>query len=672
MISPNKQYTITKSRLVCYYILQHKGRETEFFINPYKKTCRKMSWFQDTIAYIDGCFVMIIHDKPVVVYAQQAYHEFNHRDLVFTPNYKYCSIFKSNMYYNIKISIKLKLYKFVPISLNGGIFLGWTSMNKLLKCNNDTMYDVNVKTNTCSVSVYGPQVRRIYINSNVVDYKYQITRHGTVNILFKDKVITIINGSNVKFDTNTIIVNKSKYTRYGKLISGSTKCSICLDDDPDLNTHHCRKCGICVCYECQIRYIKSNTNINITCVSPSCNEEFNEWEWENMFLYYPDPNKTSSVRSLFVKIVGENVINKIMAEAIDINIDFSKQTRIIQTVLRINKFINLHSCESVINPNAHVNEQIPISNYIINQILPLSDIIKSCDDNDKCYLNTLNTIKNHLKEHLKEHSILHSMLESAFYTSSYNIVSIFNRRKYRKMCNNKFIAKNNIILCGNCNSYIQANDNDDPVVCDNCHHARCKKCDIYKLVDHKCDPNDVYSYNMIVQNSQKCPRCKTRIMKLPQTCDQMFCVHCNTKFNYRSGLIISDSIPYHNDLHTKWEQSNNIANHRVIIDMFIRTSNTYMMKKHNEYMWHLTCFKLTLLCFGRIGVRKYMKSIIRLYVNYKRLNIMISTTTDGINNGTIKNNVDIYRNMSKYGYDYSYSDMSYDQLIGLDHSVWFK
>lgn len=92
-----------------------------------------------------------------------------------------------------------------------------------------------------------------------------------------------------------------------------------------------------------------------------------------------------------------------------------------------------------------------------------------------------------------------------------------------------------------------------------CKHKRCKDCHAHleaKLPNalgtsshthleghkknHTCKPEDVATARLIMQDSQACPKCGTRISRV-HGCDHMWCTECKTSFNYRTGLPIADS-----------------------------------------------------------------------------------------------------------------------------------
>ena len=72
--------------------------------------------------------------------------------------------------------------------------------------------------------------------------------------------------------------------------------------------------------------------------------------------------------------------------------------------------------------------------------------------------------------------------------------------------------------------------------CGLCHDNFCKQC--HDLLDdgHECDPDKVKSAELISKQCKNCPSCGAYIFKI-SGCAQMWCVNCNTAFDWNTGQI---------------------------------------------------------------------------------------------------------------------------------------
>jgi len=72
---------------------------------------------------------------------------------------------------------------------------------------------------------------------------------------------------------------------------------------------------------------------------------------------------------------------------------------------------------------------------------------------------------------------------------------------------------------------------------------------------HTCKPEDVESVAEIRRHSRACPSCKSRIFRI-SGCDTMWCTRCNTGFNWRTGLVITDARDLHNPHYIDFVRNN--------------------------------------------------------------------------------------------------------------------
>ena len=84
--------------------------------------------------------------------------------------------------------------------------------------------------------------------------------------------------------------------------------------------------------------------------------------------------------------------------------------------------------------------------------------------------------------------------------------------------------------------------------CDLCNKHTCSKC--FEVVDeedpdpeaaHVCKPENVETVSLMKKETRACPGCSVRIYKI-DGCNQMWCVECNTAFDWVSGKIVNGTI----------------------------------------------------------------------------------------------------------------------------------
>ena len=96
-------------------------------------------------------------------------------------------------------------------------------------------------------------------------------------------------------------------------------------------------------------------------------------------------------------------------------------------------------------------------------------------------------------------------------------------------------------------------------ICGLCQSQLCLHCNIAKNTDleHVCKPEDLESWDHILQSTRPCPKCHVRIHRI-SGCNQMWCPQCQTAFNYRTGEI--EKGPVHNPHYFEWLRRNNPTN----------------------------------------------------------------------------------------------------------------
>lgn len=72
---------------------------------------------------------------------------------------------------------------------------------------------------------------------------------------------------------------------------------------------------------------------------------------------------------------------------------------------------------------------------------------------------------------------------------------------------------------------------------------------------HECKEEDIESIKEIRAHTRQCPNCKTRIYRIAG-CDTMWCVQCHTGFNWRTGLVITNTRDLHNPHYIEFIRQN--------------------------------------------------------------------------------------------------------------------
>lgn len=88
--------------------------------------------------------------------------------------------------------------------------------------------------------------------------------------------------------------------------------------------------------------------------------------------------------------------------------------------------------------------------------------------------------------------------------------------------------------------------------CGVCETCVCKDCLMIKREEHTCKQEDVDTATFIKKDSRPCPKCGAGIHRI-DGCNAMFCVQCNTCFDYKTGKIqTSNSNPHF----AAWKRTN--------------------------------------------------------------------------------------------------------------------
>ena len=101
----------------------------------------------------------------------------------------------------------------------------------------------------------------------------------------------------------------------------------------------------------------------------------------------------------------------------------------------------------------------------------------------------------------------------------------------------------------NCNGFLN-----ERYECGICNNKICRHCMEIKVEEHKCDEGKKETIKLLHQDTKPCPKCGELIHKLPNGCDQMYCIKCHTPFSWRTGLLERGHI--HNPEYYRWMREN--------------------------------------------------------------------------------------------------------------------
>ena len=81
-------------------------------------------------------------------------------------------------------------------------------------------------------------------------------------------------------------------------------------------------------------------------------------------------------------------------------------------------------------------------------------------------------------------------------------------------------------------------------ICNRCANVTCSSCEKDKEINHICNEADILSKVFLDETTKPCPNCNISISKI-MGCNQMYCVECKHKFDWKSGKEIKSS-HFHN------------------------------------------------------------------------------------------------------------------------------
>lgn len=324
-------------------------------------------------------------------------------------------------------------------------------------------------------------------------------------------------------------------------IKNKLECNICYTVS---NIHiQCLKCEFIACVNCY----KTNSLENV-CL-PACMNCKYTWTYTEVLGLFPNKFMKD-----FIKIREEVLFNLHMSLLPDYASKYLENYKIFMTLVGIN-FSNLtiDKIQELI-PN---NEKYEVDNKTIRDNIDMINLaltklgyentqpIKAyCFVGCKKYLHGYDLVFS-IKRiyYIGDENLETYMTQLRDVLGSYSYKPKFYIRDSKD--NNKL---ENNIKCKQCNGYIFNNK------CSSCLRVYCKKCEEVIEGEHECDPDIIKTIDLLRKDSVECPNCRTYIYKI-EGCNQMWCVKCNTPFDWRTRKIINIKY-FHNPHYVEYLKNN--------------------------------------------------------------------------------------------------------------------
>ena len=116
-----------------------------------------------------------------------------------------------------------------------------------------------------------------------------------------------------------------------------------------------------------------------------------------------------------------------------------------------------------------------------------------------------------------------------------------------------------------CKGFLENNIDEKGWKCSLCDKFTCRKCqeplvdtidEEGKKIKHECNEDIISNLKELKKDTKPCPKCGTGIFKI-DGCSTMFCISCQTYFDWNSGKIHNKSV--HNPDAVRWMRENNRA-----------------------------------------------------------------------------------------------------------------
>jgi len=343
----------------------------------------------------------------------------------------------------------------------------------------------------------------------------------------------------------------------------NTQCSVCYNDCNKKYVYTCN-CGYIICDECLTILIKHYNSFDITC--PECKNNIKYCDiiklLDNAYDLYldiiiknTDEYITNNVRLLYpiFNKITEYVKNKFdTIDLIDNILLYHNELPVPDKLLiDLPEFKVNYKSYILTEDETNINRKRKYYNYddffqiLLNYNMIDTKIFKNiCDD----YYKQLTKYQNSLEYDMK-------------YNITSKISKFIREIDEGKIDNSKTTAV--ISKCKKCrfgliiNKIENCKDNEnEKYECNACHQKYCSKC--LSIIDssninHKCNDEEIKTWNELVNNSVACPCCGVRIYK-SSGCNEMFCTNCHNNFNWQTGKVLKHI--GHNPHRVDWLNNN--------------------------------------------------------------------------------------------------------------------
>ena len=341
----------------------------------------------------------------------------------------------------------------------------------------------------------------------------------------KNKQIMALVKSKIEIETKNEKKNKEMEVE---------ECPICSDKYTKIyrKKYSCTQCNQDCCLRCFQTYLMDNP---MQCMYPDCHKSLDPVEIRKIV-----------TNNAFCKRLDESIARKILEE---------EKTRLpfYQPIAQVK-----------INQEKYKKR----NRERLSKILELENEIYSLEYNlETMYTNLKDIISINRGENNKEFNLEKESFLEQFYQTKQNISDLYLQKYSIKIEDEMdrvsvgFVKKERkeytfIKQCAheNCNGFLERT-----WMCSICEKYTCSKCHEPKEKrhdeNHVCNPDTIANVEALKKDSKPCPKCGTGIFKI-DGCNAMFCILCQTSFDWVSGKLLSGNV--HNPEALRWQREQGI------------------------------------------------------------------------------------------------------------------
>ena len=330
----------------------------------------------------------------------------------------------------------------------------------------------------------------------------------------------------------------------------TSSCSICLDTF-NKTSRSCTKCPYCsieICRTCLQTYLLNDISDVPRCIRPECGHGYNR--------EFLDGELTSSFRLKVYKKHREKVLSdrerarfpSTQEDAHAYTVAKQANTEITNKMDVLTKRVR-EAITDEIQASSKIIQNYTIKLYLLQRNRPINPPYQVDEATymravriRKDYDLIVRPLQKQLRKLRRELLPIKPILRS-FGLRRINAQTDEKKQEFVKACPatdcKGFLSS--AWKCGLCELWS----------CSTCHEVKGRARDS----EHTCDPNKVLTVDLLNKEAKSCPKCGVQICKI-EGCDQMWCTHCNTGFNWRTGKVASG--PIHNPHYFEWLRSQGV------------------------------------------------------------------------------------------------------------------